>query len=95
MSYFPKIQDDIVYGYQNSRIKEVKKELFVDGITENNELVYKKDKKWFYGNGKKYIINEGKPELVKGKRYAIIPGELIVYDYNLYIYKHLKVLQFD
>ena len=82
LSYLPKIQDDIVYGYQNSRIKEVKKELAVAGITENNELVYKKDKDWFYGNGKKYTENEGKPELIKGKKYAIDLVELIVYDYN-------------
>jgi hypothetical protein len=78
----PKIQDDIVYSYQHSRIKEVKKDLVVAGITDNNELLYKKGKDWFYGNGKKYTANKGKPKLVKGKKYAIDTIGLIVYDYD-------------
>jgi hypothetical protein len=82
LAYLPKIQDDIVYGYQHSRIKEVKKELVVAGITDNNELVYKKGKDWFYGNGKKYTANKGKPKLIKGKKYAIDTRGLIVYDYD-------------
>jgi superfamily II DNA or RNA helicase len=82
LAYLPKIQDDIVYGYQHSTPKEVKKDLFRAGITANNELLYKKGKDWFYGNGKKYTELKGKPELVNGKIYAIDTAGLIVYDYD-------------
>ena len=69
----------------SSSSKEVKKELVVAGITIGDELVYKKDKDWFYGNGKKYTLNKeknGKPNLVKDKKYAIDIVDLIVYDYD-------------
>jgi len=79
LAYLPKIQDDIVYGYEYSETKEIKKELIIAGITNLDEIVYKKGNKWFLGAGKKL---KGTPTLVKGKKFAIDTDKLIIYDYN-------------
>ena len=79
LAYLPKIQDDIVYGYKYSDTREVKKELVIAGITDLNEIIYKKDKDWFLGTG---IKLKEKPKLVKGKKFAIDINNLEVFDYD-------------
>lgn len=79
LAFLPKIQDDIVYGYKHAHVKEIQKEFVVAGITESDEIVYKKENKWFLGNGKK--LNK-KPEIIKNKKFGLDLGTLELFDYN-------------
>jgi len=79
LAYLPRIQDDIVYGYKHAHTKEVQQELVVAGITDLNEIVYKKGKDWFSGNGTKL---KAKPKIVKGKKYGLDLASLELFDYN-------------
>ena len=73
LAFMPQISDDIIYGYDST-----KRTLVVAGMTELDEIVYLKDKNWFYGNGKKY---DGKPTL-KGKKYGANLERFELFDYD-------------
>ena len=79
LAYLPNIKDDIVYGYKHAHTKEVQQELVVAGITNLDEIVYKKENDWFLGNGKKLEI---KPEIVKGKKFGLDLNTLELFDYD-------------
>ena len=79
LAYLPQLSEDIVYGYNNIIEKEFKRNLIVAGITELNEIVYLKEKNWFYGNGKLY---DGKPKTIKGKKYGIDLETFELFNYN-------------
>ena len=88
MAYLPRIEDDIVYGYKHAHTKEIQKELAVAGITNLDEIVYKKDNNWFLSTGKK--LNK-KPNIVKGKRFGLDINSLELYDYNSIKNKGIKI----
>ena len=79
LAYMPQLSEDIVYGYNNIITKEVKRDLIVSGITDLNEIVYLKEKEWFYGNGKPF---DGKPKTIKGKKYGADLATLELFDYD-------------
>jgi superfamily II DNA or RNA helicase len=79
LAYLPRIQDDIVYGYKHAHTKEIQKELVVAGITNLGEIVYKKGKEWFLGNGEKL---KKKPEIVKGKKFGLDLESLDLFNYD-------------
>jgi len=79
LAYLPKLHDDIVYGFKHAHTKEVQQELVVVGITDLDEIVYKKENNWFLGNGTKL---KTKPKLVKGKKFGLDLLSLELYDYN-------------
>jgi superfamily II DNA or RNA helicase len=79
LAYMPQLSEDIVYGYNNIITKEVERYLIVSGITDLNEIVYLKEKEWFYGNGKPF---DGKPKTIKGKKYGADLATLELFDYD-------------
>ena len=83
LAYMPKITEDIVYGYDNPVKIEVKRDFMTSGLTNSNEIVYLKDKKWYYATGQPF---DGKPKLSKGIKYGVDLISLEVFDYESVIH---------
>ena len=79
LAYMPKITEDIVYGYDNPVKIEVKRDFMTSGLTNSNEIVYLKDKKWYYATGQPF---DGKPKLSKGIKYGVDLISLEVFEYE-------------
>jgi superfamily II DNA or RNA helicase len=81
LSYLPDLTRDIVFGYEQTKTRTIKRKVLVAGLTKDNEVVYKKSKDgpWYLANDKKL---SKKPKLVKGKKFAFDPVERKVFDYN-------------
>ena len=75
LAYLPKIEDNIIYEYD----KKIKRKFAISGLTIHNEIVYKKENKWILANG---IELEKKPNLIKGKKYALDLNSLELFDYE-------------
>jgi len=75
LSYLPKIEDNIVYGYEG---KQIKRKFVIAGLTNKNEVVYKKDNKWILANG----IELTKKPLLQKIKYALDLNTLELFDYE-------------
>jgi superfamily II DNA or RNA helicase len=74
LAFLPKINEDIIYGYEQTR--ERKKEITIAGLTEKDEIVYKKDGKWFLGNKEIKKV----PKIIK--KFGLDLSDLTLYDYK-------------
>jgi superfamily II DNA or RNA helicase len=82
LAYLPDLTRDIVYGYEQTKTREVKRKVMIAGITKKNEIFYKKTKSgpWYLGNGEKL---SDKPKMIKEKKFAYDPERMKVYDYEI------------
>lgn len=81
LAYLPDLTKDIVFGYEQTKTRTITRKVVMAGITKDNQIVYKKSKDgpWYLGNGKKF---DGKPKIVKDKRFALDPSSMNLYDYE-------------
>jgi superfamily II DNA or RNA helicase len=82
LAYLPDLTKDIVFGYEQTKTRTIKRKVVVAGLSSTNEIVYRKTKDgpWYLGNGDKY---KGKPKLKKGKKFAYDPESKLLFDFDI------------
>lgn len=81
LAYLPDIHKDVVYGYTETQVQEVTKELKVGAVTEQNEILFKKTKDgpWYLADGTEYTQDVKLKK--KDNKVLFDPETLQVYDY--------------
>jgi hypothetical protein len=82
LAYLPDLTKDIVFGYEQTKTRTITRKVVIAGLTKDNQIVYKKTKSgpWYLGNVTKF---PGKrPKIIKGKKFALDPEGLRLYDYT-------------
>lgn len=83
LAYLPDLSRDIVFGYEQTKTRTIKRKVLLAGLTTDNEIVFKKSKggPWYLGNGEKWS-GKKRPKMVKGKRFAYDPESMQLFDYE-------------
>lgn len=87
LAYLPDLSRDIVFGYEQTKTRSIKRKVIIAGLTKDNVIVYKKTKTgpWYIGNGERWKGKEKgkkKPKMIKGKKFAFDTESLQLYDYE-------------